>query len=88
MHSRSAEQVLAFLRWWGDSAPPPSIPGMQFSSTHKSQFAKAVMDKASPGHKLTAQSRSGSWGRHLAFVKSAALSVLRKLEKQRQLGSQ
>ncbi|PRW58085.1 serine threonine- kinase ATG1 [Chlorella sorokiniana] len=81
---RTREQVLAFLRWWAVDGPKPSIPGMQFSNKHKSQFVRPVMDKDTPGHGLKAESRDGTWGRRLVLVKDAALTVLRRLEQEQQ----
>ncbi len=79
---RCAEHVLAFLRWWAEDSVQPSIPGMQFSNKHKSQFALAVMDKATPGHGMAPQARNGTWGRRLVLVKEAAALVLHRLEQE------
>ncbi|KAI7840723.1 hypothetical protein COHA_005539 [Chlorella ohadii] len=79
---KTREHVLAFLRCWAEDSDQPSIPGMQFSNKHKSQFALAVMDKATPGHGMVPQARNGTWGRRLVLLKEAAVFVLRKVEEQ------
>ena len=79
---RCEEHVLACLRWWAEDCDQPSIPGMQFSNKHKSQFALAVMDKATPGHGMVPQAQNGTLGRRLVLLKEAAAFVLRKVEEQ------